>query len=362
MSTTTGERLRQRTHLGVDADGQLTEWPRWLLAFWIVLTALVALEAVDELGWIGRPSSFYEIWVHDAVILAATGLVFTRAALEPVARRAWLCFGMAMALWCAGSIAWDVVYGGQANPPYPTFADVLWLLWYPFMVAGMVILVRVRFKNFELLRWMDGIVVVLLVLVAGFGLVVQPLANETTHSWVATAVDFAYPVLDVVLIGALLGIYGLLGWRPDAMWLFIGLGVLASTGADAAFAVQQARGVAENGYDFVWTLGALFIAYAAWVHSPIVHDDDRQVTGMRAIALALIAQALAISIQITALFEELGKSERIVTALVLVIASIQLIVSRPKGEASTRTPEPPSSGEGSDGRHHTDGGQRHGLL
>lgn len=362
MVTSTSDRVRRRTHLGVDADGQLTQWPRWLLPVWIVLIALVTLEAIDELGWIGRPSSLYEIWIHDAVILAAAGLVFARAALEPVARHAWLCFGTAMAVWCIGTIGWDVVYGGQANPPYPTFADVLWLLWYPFMVAGMVILVRLRFKNFELLRWVDGIVVVLLVLVAGFGLVVQPLATETTHTWLATAVDFAYPVLDVVLVGALLGIYGLLGWRPDAMWLFIGLGVLASACADAAFAVQQARGVPEDNYDFVWTLGALFIAYAAWVHSPTVHDDDRQVTGMRAIALALIAQALAISIQITALFVELGKSERIVTAIVLVIASVQIIVSRPRREGPTPTTEPRPVTERSDGHDHPDGGARHGLL
>ena len=362
MGVTASDRLRRRTHLGVDTDGQLTEWPPWLLPVWIVLIALVALEAIDELGWIGRPSSFYEIWVHDAVILGAAGLIFARAALEPIARRAWLCFGLAMALWCAGTIAWDVVYGGQANPPYPTFADVLWLLWYPFMVAGMVMLVRVRFKNFELIRWMDGIVVGLFVLVAGFGLVVQPLANETSHSWVASAVDFAYPVLDVVLIGALLGIYGLLGWRPDAIWIFIGLGVLACTGADAAFAVQQARGVPENGYDFVWTLGALLIAYAAWVHSPNVHDDDRQVTGMRAVVLALIAQAVAIAIQITAIFREIGKSERIVTAIVLVIASVQIIVSRPRNEepAAVRKSASPSEPSKSGGDH--DGSARHGAL
>lgn len=267
-----------------------------------------------------------------------------------------------MALWSIGTIGWDLVYGGRANSPYPTFADVLWLLWYPFVVAGMVILVRVRFKNFEVLRWMDGIIVVLFVLVAGFGLLVQPLANETTHSWVGTAVDFAYPILDVVLIGALLGIYGLLGWRPDAIWLFIGLGVLATACADAVFAVQQARGVPESGYDFVWTLGALFIAYAAWVHSPTVHDDSRQVIGMRAVALALIAQGLAIGIQITALFEDLGKSERIVTALVLVIASIQIIASRPKGAVSMRRPKPRPSTARSEDTDRADDATQHGLV
>ena len=146
-----------------------------------------------------------------------------------------------MAVWCAGTISWSVVYGGQAHPPYPTFADVLWLLWYPFMAAGMVFLIQVRFRRFELHRWMDGIAVMLIVLVAGFGLVVQPLADEAADSTIATVVNWGYPVLDVLLIGALLGVYGLLGWRPDAMWIFIGVGIAACTCADAAFAVQESR-------------------------------------------------------------------------------------------------------------------------
>jgi hypothetical protein len=345
MNDMTASPVKRRTRLRVDADGELTNWPPWLLAVWIVLVALTVLEALDELGWIARPSSFFEDGVHDAVLLGATGLIFARAVFEPVARRAWLSFGFAMAVWCAGTISWSVVYGGQAHPPYPTFADAFWLLWYPLMAAAMVFLIRVRFRSFEVHRWMDGIAVTLIVLVAGFGLVVQPLADEGAHSTIATVVDWGYPVLDVLLLGAILGVYGLLGWRPDAMWIFIGLGIAACTCADAAFAVQQSRGVVESGhYDFVWTLGALFIAYAAWVRAPSVHEDDRQVTGMRAIALALIAQAIAIAIQIVAVFKELGKSERIVTALVLVFASIQIILTRPRRAASSESA--PSSASG----------------
>jgi hypothetical protein len=125
------------------------------------------------------------------------------------------------------------------------------------------------------------------------------------------------------------------------MWIFIGIGIAACTCADAAFAVQESRGIVENGhYDFVWTLGALLIAYAAWVRSPTVHDDDRQVTGMRAIALALIAQAIAIAIQILAIFKHLGESERVVTALVLVFASVQIILTRPRAGSGDGDSEP----------------------
>jgi diguanylate cyclase len=230
----TAPRVRLGTRLRVDAEGELTEGPSWLLPVWIVLITLTALEALGELQWIGGPSALYQRWIPDAVLVAAALLVFARAGYEPVARRAWLFFGFAMALWCAGSISWSVVYGSQPNPPYPTFADALWLLWYPLMVVGLVFLVRVHFRRFEVHRWMDGIAVVLMVLVVGFGLVVQPLADHSSDSWMATVVDFSYPVLDILLIGALLGIYGLLGWRPDAMWIFVGMGIAACAGADAA--------------------------------------------------------------------------------------------------------------------------------
>jgi hypothetical protein len=245
-----------------------------------------------------------------------------------------VAFGLAMILWCMGTVLWTIFYGDQIRPPYPTFADCLWLLWYPLMAAGMVFLIRVRFRSFELHRWMDGIAVMLIALAAGFALVVQPLADKSHQSGFATLIGFSYPVLDVLLIGAVLGVYGLLGWRPDAMWIFIGLGIVACASADAAFAVEHARGFAENGhYDFVWTLGALFIAYAAWVRAPSEHEDLRNVTGMRAIALALIAQALAISIQILAIFKDVGRSERVVTAIVLVVASVQIVITRPRGTA-----------------------------
>ena len=316
-----------------DPEGELIEAPAGLRYVWCGLAVLTALEAASELGWLGGPAALYQLWLHDLVLVAAAVLMLARAAFEPTARKAWLAFGLAMAVWGVGTVTWSVLYGGRAHPPYPSVADVFWLLWYPLMVAGIVFLIRVRFRRFELHRWMDGIAVMLIVLVAGFALVVQPVAEASEEGWLATIVDFSYPVLDVLLIGAVLGVYGLLGWRPDAMWILIGVGILATTAADAAFAVQQARGVSESGhYDFVWTLGALAIAYAAWVRAPSAQGDDDVVTGMRAIVLALIAQALAIGIQIYAYFEEVGRTERLVTVIVLVVASVQIILTRPRAE------------------------------
>ena len=147
----------------------------------------------------------------------------------------------------------------QPNAPYPSFADAFWLAWYPLMALGIFYLIRVRVPQFELHRWMDGIAVTLLVLAVGFALVIQPAADHKTVGNLATFVVFLYPVLDVLLIGAVLGVYGLLGWRPDTMWILIGLAIVSSSVADAVFAVQEAEAravVSGDTYDFIWTLGA----------------------------------------------------------------------------------------------------------
>ena len=44
----------------------------------------------------------------------------------------------------------------------------------------------------------------------------------------------------------------------------------------------------------------------------------------------LFAEALAIGIQIYAIFREVGRSERIVTIVVLLVASVQIILTRPR--------------------------------
>ncbi len=74
---------------------------------------------------------------------------------------------------------------GQAKVPYPSFADILWLAWYPLIGLGIYYLIRVRVPQFELHRWMDGIAVTLLVLAAGFALVIQPATEHKTVGTIA---------------------------------------------------------------------------------------------------------------------------------------------------------------------------------
>jgi hypothetical protein len=139
----------------------------------------------------------------------------------------------------------------------------------------------------------------------------------------------------MLLIGSIVGVFALMAWRPGKVWLYLGLGCSIMAAADAVFAVQEARGIASgNGYTFLWTAGAVLIAYAAWVPPPSAVRAPSDLTGWRAIALPLAVQLLAVCVQVYLLVAglEVSITDRIVTIAVLLIASLQIVVSRPREE------------------------------
>ncbi len=307
--------------------------PRVLVPVWWLLGSLCLVEALHEVFGLGSPDAVLGRGLEAFLLVAATALCLARAVLEPRGRRAWLWIGAGLGCWAFGTVLWDILYSGDANPPYPSVADAFWLAWYPVTVVGLVLLVRDRVRGFELHRWMDGMAVVLVVMTPAVALIVQPVASRSTDGSLGTIVDFSYPILDVLLVGGILGVCGLLAWRPGRVWtlLVLGCGLIAL--ADGVFSVQQARGFLLDGdYDFVWSIGALLIAAAAWAARPS-EDDRHEVYGWRAIVLPVAAQVFAGGIQIYALFHEIGSSERLVTLIVLIVATVQIVVSRPRAPA-----------------------------
>ena len=305
--------------------------PRALRALptaWAVLAALTVAEAVYEVR--GGTAPPVTEWIHGFVLIAATALCLARAAVEPRGRAAALALGAGLLCWSTGDVLWNAVWGDDPNPPYPTVADALWLAWYPLTAAGIALLIRGHVTGFELHRWLDGLALMLIVLTPCAALLLEPAFQEEHGSTAARLVNFSYPVLDSLLIGAVIGVYGLLAWHPGRAWLLLGLGCVGMALADGLFAVQQSRdAVLPDSYDFAWTAGALLIAYAAWQ----AWDPRQPITeryGWRVIALPLAAQAMAATIQGYSLFHELGPVERVLTILVLLVSMVQIVISRPR--------------------------------
>ena len=89
--------------------------------------------------------------------------------------------------------------------------------------------------------------------------------------------------------------------------------------ADSVYAVQEVGGVATD------TRSTPSVDHRGRTHclrggcaSPGFGGAPVEITGMRAVALPLLAQALAVAIQLYAFFGEIARGERLVTVVVLV--------------------------------------------
>jgi hypothetical protein len=306
----------------------------WSAAIWALAAAAVAAEGAHEVVGLGGPASdrLFNDWLHNGVLWAASALCLAGALRHRRGRGAWLLAGLAIASWATGETIFSVRFAGVADAPIPTVSDLFWLAWYPLMGVALALLVRDRVPRFELHRWIDGVAVMLVVATPWVALFLQPAAEESSAGPLAEAVEFAYPLGDLFLVGGVLGVFALMAWRPGRMWLVLGLGLMVMGVADAVYSIQTlAESYTPGVYDVAWVAGALLVAAAAWQPHP-GQVEERRAVGWSAIALPLFAQGVAVSIQIYGYFHELPSSERVLTVLVLLIAMVQIILTRERLE------------------------------
>jgi diguanylate cyclase len=298
-----------------------------------VLAILVAAYAAHEDLGLGGPGTdaFFDQWLNGFLLWTAAAICLVGALRATRSRTAWVLVAAGLASWAIGDTIWSIRFGGASNPPLTSISDVFWLAWYPLVLAALALLVRDRVPAFELHRWIDGVAVMLVVSIPWVALFLAPVADHSSASPFAHAVDLAYPMGDAIVFGATLGVYALMAWRPGRMWLALGCGLAVMGVADAIYSVQAlGHSYHQAGvYDAAWAGGALLVAYASWEPHP-GRLEPREVRGWPAIALPLAAQGLAASIQIYGFFYEIPRSERILTLIVLLIAMVQIVVTRPR--------------------------------
>jgi hypothetical protein len=319
-------------HLASREDARRMRWPGIGLIWPLLGIAVLLYAAHEDLGLGGSGTdTFFKQWVNDGLLWAAAAGCLAGALRSTKSRVAWILVAVALASWAIGDTIWSVRFNDVTNPPLTSISDVFWLSWYPLVIAALALLVRDRVPAFELHRWIDGVVVMLIVATPWVALFLEPVSEHASASALADAVDFAYPLGDAVVFGATLGVFALMGWRPGRMWLILGLGLTATGVADAIYSVQALGHSFHQGgvYDAVWAGGAVLVAYAAWQPHP-GRLEAREVTGWPAIALPLAAQALAAAIQVYGFFHEIPRSERVLTLIVLLIAMVQIVVTRPR--------------------------------
>ncbi|HEV2874995.1 MAG TPA: diguanylate cyclase [Thermoleophilaceae bacterium] len=236
-----------------------------------VLMAAFVLQSATGLAGEAVTGAFQD-YVYNGLLLAGAGFCLWRAAAFREERAAWLVMGAGIVTWTGADVLWTAVYSDDASPPYPSMADALWLLYYPAACVTLLLLARSRVGTFRLNLLFDGLIAALAAAALGcavlYGPVVHASAGELSPE---VLTNLAYPVGDLLLLGLVVAILGLTGWRPGRGWILLGLGLALAALADGVYLLQTVEGTYTEGtlLETLWPASALLVGLSAW--QPAMH-------------------------------------------------------------------------------------------
>jgi two-component system, cell cycle response regulator len=284
------------------------------------LGGLVAFAAYALFGS-GYDQFFNRYW-YNALILLAAGAAVVRAVTTRSERTASIAFAAGIASWAVGEILFDFAYAG--DPPYPSVADVFYLLFYPACYIGMAVLVRHRLSEFTPMVWFDGVMAAIAAAALGSAVLFEAVLGHTDGSTSVIVTNLAYPLGDVLLLSGVAGVFALTGWRPDRTWGLIGAALLAASVADGIFLYQTAVGTYAEGtiLDALWPAAMLLLAAAVW--QPPRHVDV-PLAGRPLLATSLVCGAIGLTILVVDHFYRLNLLAVGLAAVTLTAVAIRLI-------------------------------------
>jgi two-component system cell cycle response regulator len=211
--------------------------------------------------------SLFNDWLYDGLILFAFSLCLLRAIRVSHERLAWAAMAAGVGFWTAGDIYYGIAFSGSSTVPFPSWADLGYLGFYPFAYVSLFLLVRSRITRLTASVWIDALIAAFATVGIGASFVVQRVLEATDGGTATVVTNLAYPVGDTLLVAMIVGVFAITGFRPGRAWAVIGLGLVASAVADSVYLVAVATNSYSEGgpIDALWPAGMLLIAAAAWL-------------------------------------------------------------------------------------------------
>ncbi len=139
---------------------------------------------------------------------------------RPSSSAPWLLFAAGLALFWLGDLytySYPLLLGAEV--PFPSPGDGLYLLVYPVIMAGLILLVRRRSGGADRSGLIDGLILTVGLALPSWVALMAPYVHIDDLSFSAKLVSVAYPLGDVILLGAAVRLALDAGRREPAFYL-----------------------------------------------------------------------------------------------------------------------------------------------
>ncbi len=289
-----------------------------------LLLALSALFGVYLAWLVFEPggSASGSKWLYNFLLVGAAFVCLKSPHLRGKERAAWLCLATTLSLWAAGDFYFTIFLWDATVVP-PTVTDWLWLASYPFLYAAIALVVRARTAHFERSLWLDAVLAALAVAAVGAAVLFGAVVERTGGSPRMVAMNLAYPLADALLLGLVVAVLALTGWRLDRAWLCILAGTAVLALADGAYLYQAAVGTSDEItiLNAAWPLAMLLLATASW--QPARQLGTVRLEGIRILLVPTLFGLTALAILVYGQVEPLNP-----IAVVLASTSMLAVIAR----------------------------------
>lgn len=271
----------------------------------------------------GGLSAFFNVWVYNALMVLACVVAGSHAYLVRRERAAWTVISAALASWAFGEL-WLVAFEPET---FPNVADAGFIAFYLLLYVGIVLLLRSSAREIAGTLWLDGLTATLASAALSAAVLVELVLRTTEGSLSVVATNLAYPLGDVLLLSAIVGVFSLTGWKPGHRWLLLGAGIVSTTAADAVYLFQTANGTYVEGtwLDVLWPAAMLLVALAAW--TPDRTQEGLDVVGRPLLAVPVVCALVAIGVLAYDHFQRVNLLANVLATLTLLLVIARLVVT-----------------------------------
>jgi signal transduction histidine kinase len=244
---------------------------RWYLAGGVLAWALY-----PAVGWIplaSEPAGLARAVLYWLIGLSAVVAIWAAIRLHrPPTPLAWSLVAVGLLFFVLG----DIVLFGEpllGRDQYPSLADLLYLIGYPLIAAGLLVLIRARSRGREGTALTDALIITIGIGLVAWDLVLKPSVSDQTLSPAGTLISVAYPLMDLLLLATAVRLAVGRACSTPALVLLLA-GLFAQLVADTVYARQRLAGAYQLGD----AVDLAFLAAYVLLGSAALHRSMRLLT------------------------------------------------------------------------------------
>jgi signal transduction histidine kinase len=284
-----------------------------------LVAGLAATGLYFLLPWDSPGQSFlYDLIGASSAVAVVVGTRKHRPSLAVV----WYLFAAGLIAFAVGDILFNLyAWAWHRDPPIPSVADVFYLAGYPFLAAGLVLLVlRVRSED-RRVGMLDAAMLTVAFGICQWIFVMHPLV-EGSSDWVANIVALSYPAMDVLLLAALVFLALTPAWRAPA-YRYLAASIVVLIIVDEVYGITPQSFPGTSWLDVGWLLSYVLWGVAALTPSMRDLSEPRASRGPHLSTTRLLVLGAAIATAPIVLLVERAVHHR-VEAVALAVGSAAL--------------------------------------